>query len=74
MPIVISKTYLTKEDLEREAAAVRNMSFGKNKPAWRRMICRALHIAHHDKVPLNDLLYCKCSRCGHSWTETSDAR
>lgn len=69
MPIWIGKAYLTREDLERERAAVRNMRFGPSDQLWRRVACRLFHWRRHDKAPLHNIMACRCKRCGHAWTE-----
>ncbi len=69
MPYYVGKAFLTREDLERERAAVRNMRFGPPDPLWRRVICRLFHWRRHDKAPVHHVVACRCDRCGHAWTE-----
>lgn len=74
MPVWIGKAFLTREDLERERAAVRNLRLGPSEPLWRRVLCRVLHRRHHDKAPLHASLACRCGRCGHAWMEPDPRR
>lgn len=69
MPVWIGKAWLTREDLERERAFVRNLRFGPPDALWRRVLCRLLHWRNHRKAELDASRSCKCSRCGHAWTE-----